>query len=304
MDDPEAGLLVRQEQRARTCGTDPGTLSSHLFCWGSWLFTVKAGVGLWWDAPAAAVLAAAIAFASSALFFVPAGYLGFVEALSIRLNKPAGAETLSSELNSPTTPGSRRRSFDDDSGSLVDANGSRKPKDPFLVQTPSADLDVFLARVINDSDDVVATQEPVVKGAFQSDPDFIRALCVLLGCSLFGACNLTGLVGSIVPMEDILFIVFFWVVEILGSCSFIVSGVLAIRDPRTPYLSWGWQSSLWNFMGGAGFLVVGVLGIYSYAPGADVVSATLAYRANTLAAGVAFGIGGALRLIEIHSVPV
>ena len=276
-------------------------LVAHLFCWGSWLFVVKAGVGLWWDAPAAAVVAAAIAFASSAVFFVPAGVLGWLATPPPPASPatstaavgpgPAGSDPLNTGNtgNLVNTPGNTVERADDQRAERGSGDGDRK----------DGDGSVMRLEVGSSSSALFATQ-PVPDAH-----DRLRALSVLAGCVLFAACNLTGLVNAVVPIGRALALVFFWAVEILGSCSFVAAGVLALRDARVYVLrrcTSGRLAILWNLSGSVGFLIVGLLGVSAeLATDAGTAAAAalwLAIRASTFAASAAFAIGGSFRLAE------
>ena len=204
---------------------------------------------------------------------------------------PAGSDSLNTGNtgNLVNTPGNTVERADDQRAERGSGDGDRK----------DGDGSVMLLEVGSSSSALFATQ-PVPDAH-----DRLRALSVLAGCVLFAACNLTGLVNAVVPIGRALALVFFWAVEILGSCSFVAAGVLALRDARVYVLrrcTSGRLAILWNLSGSVGFLIVGLLGVSAeLATDAGTAAAAalwLAIRASTFAASAAFAIGGSFRLAE------
>ena len=131
----------------------------------------------------------------------------------------------------------------------------------------------------------------------------MAAAITLAGSTLFAVCNTVGLAAEVAPVNRGVYIFFFWTIELLASVCFVTTGVMYTREAQPAWsqpqpFKLGWQASVWNLIGGIGFLAVGVMGAAGYAPGANPVAVREAIHVTAFVASVAFAVGSTFRLVE------
>ncbi|PLB33371.1 uncharacterized protein BDW47DRAFT_114111 [Aspergillus candidus] len=94
---------------------------------------------------------------------------------------------------------------------------------------------------------------------------FQASFIQLIGATIFWISGFTGLPGIINHMSRRVTNGVFWVPQMAGGACFIASGLLfAIETQKRWYVpaprTLGWHIGMWNFVGGIGFTLCGVLG--------------------------------------------
>ncbi|GFF40423.1 hypothetical protein IFM46972_06209 [Aspergillus udagawae] len=94
---------------------------------------------------------------------------------------------------------------------------------------------------------------------------FWASFVQLIGATIFWIAGFTGLPGIINHMSQAVTNGVFWVPQIVGGSCFILSGLLfAVETQPKWYIPaihiLGWHVGFWNFIGGIGFTLCGVLG--------------------------------------------
>ncbi|CAG7956005.1 unnamed protein product [Penicillium salamii] len=127
---------------------------------------------------------------------------------------------------------------------------------------------------------------------------FLASLIQFVSASIFWIAGLTGLPGIYNHLSWNLAYGVYWAPQLVGGSGFVLSGLLfTLETQSNSYMpAWhvlGWHIGVWNFIGGVGFTLCGILGPASYHSG-------VAYQAAlaTFWGSWAFMIGSTIQWYE------